>query len=195
MLWAWTVQGWSTKDELRSLYRAVLAADAPGDIAEVGSWKGRSTIVLARALIDGRIPEARLWAIDHHVGSDEGRHREVLDTEGSTLSAFRQNLARAGVEHRIEPLVMSSEDAAAELARRDVALRMVFIDGAHDEAAVRQDIRAFLPLLSARGVVALHDCDPAGEFPGVWRAYQAELEPRVDVVEHTDSLLVVRLVR
>lgn len=194
MLWSWTVPGWSTKEELRALYRAVRSAGGPGDVAEIGSWKGRSTIVIASALRDAGIDDARIWAIDHHVGSDEDRHRVVLEKEGSTLDAFRRNLRRAGVAGRIEPLVMSSRDAAAELVRRGVSLRMVFIDGAHDEKSVRADIRAFVPLLRPGGVIALHDCDiEDANFPGVWNAYRTDLEPDVDLVEHADSLLVARL--
>ncbi len=194
MLWAWTVPGWSTKDELRSLYRAAVTAGGPGDIAEVGSWKGRSTILLARALNEADASGAKVWAIDHHVGSDEDQHRELLAAEGSTLDGFLANIAAGGVEDRVVPLVMSSVDGAAELARRGVLLRMVFIDGAHDEASVRADIRAFLPLVRAGGLIAMHDCEiEDADFPGVWRAYQAELEDRVDVVQHTDALLVVRV--
>lgn len=194
MLWSWTVPGWSTKEELRALYRAVLSAKGPGDVAEIGSWKGRSTIVIANALRDAGIEDARIWAIDHHVGSDEDRHRVVLEKEGSTLDAFRENLAHAGVARRVEPLVMSSKEAAVDLGRRGVSLRLVFIDGAHDEESVRADIRAFVPLLRSGGVIALHDCDiENANFPGVWNAYRTELEPDVDLVEHADSLLVVRL--
>ena len=194
MLWAWTVPGWSTKDELRALYRAAAAAGSPGDVAEVGSWKGRSTIVLARALRDANVIDAKVWAIDHHVGSDEEEHREILAKEGTTLEAFRANVAAAGVGDRVEPIVMSSLEGAAELARRGVVLRLVFIDGAHDEESVRADLRAFLPLVRAGGLIAMHDCQAENaDFPGVWLAYRSELQGRVDVVEHTDALLVVRV--
>ncbi len=194
VLWAWTVPGWSTKEELRALYRAAVAAEGPGDVAEIGSWKGRSTIVLARALRDAGAEEATVWAIDHHAGSDEAIHREILAKEGSTFDSFRTNIVRAGVEDGVEPLVMSSTDGAAELLRRGVVLRMAFIDGAHDEESVRADIRALVPLVRSGGIVALHDCAiEGGLFPGVWQAYCAELEGRVHVVEHTDELLVARL--
>ncbi len=194
MLWAWAIPGWSTKDELRLLYRATRRAAGPGDVAEIGSWKGRSTTVLSRALQDAGETAARVWAIDHHVGSDEEEHREILAHEHSTLDAFCANIRAAGAGDRVDPLVMSSTDAARELARREVTLRMVFIDGAHDEPSVRADIRAFLPLVRRVGLVALHDCTAVGAaFPGVWRAYQAELEGRVEVVEHVDALLVARL--
>lgn len=193
MLWAWTVPGWSTKDELRALYRAAAGAAGPGDVAEVGSWKGRSTIVLARALRDAGIADARVWAIDHHVGSDEDEHREILAREGSTFDAFRANVRASGVGDRIEPLVLSSVEGARELARRGVTLRMAFIDGAHDVDSVRADLRAFLPLVRAGGLIALHDCEERdASFPGVWQAYREVLADRVDVVEHVDALLVAR---
>lgn len=193
VIWAWSIHGWSTKNELRLLYRSAREAGGPGDIAEIGSWKGRTAIILARALRDAGAA-ARVWAIDHHMGSGEERHARVLVAEGSTEAAFRANVGAAGIADRVEPLVMSSGEAAAELARRRRRLRMIFIDGAHEEESVRHDIRAFLPLLRPGGLVALHDCeDEDAGFPGVWQAYRAELQSRSEVVGRVDSLLIARV--
>ncbi len=89
---------------------------------------------------------------------------------------------------------MTSEDGAKVLAKRGVRLRMVFIDGAHDEQSVTRDIRAFLPLLYPGAIVALHDCMPGGGgWAGVWKAYQRALAGRVDELDRATSLLVTRL--
>src|SRR6185503_8996377 len=52
VLWARTLPGWFSRHEIRLLYRTVCGLEGPGDIAEVGSWKGRSTVVLGRAVRD-----------------------------------------------------------------------------------------------------------------------------------------------
>jgi predicted O-methyltransferase YrrM len=185
------VDGWFGRAEIRWLYRAVRHAGGSGDIAEIGSWKGRSTVVMGLALKDAKIRNCRIFAIDHHQGSEE--HEGVIAREGSTLPMFQQNIRELGVADVVEPMVMRSDEAAKRLALAGVRLRLLFIDGAHDEESVRQDIRRFLPLVHARGIIALHDCEPYGGAPGVWRAFQSELATKVDIMAQAGSLLVTRL--
>ncbi len=184
-------KGLFAEDESSLLYRSVRSIGAPGDIAEIGSWMGRSSIVMGLALRDAGTTTRRIYAIDPHMGSEE--HRDFSAQHGSTFRAFQSNVSEAQVDDLIEPLVMKSTDGARTRAQRSVRLGMVFIDGAHDEASVREDIRSFLPLLNPRATVALHDCEENGGFPGVWRAFQSELAPRVEVLGRASSLHVTRL--
>jgi len=177
-------EGLFRTDEIRLLYRTVLSAAGPGDVAEIGSWKGRSTVVMGLALKDRGVDDCRLYAIDPHEG--------ILG-QGSSLEDFRHNIKSLGVGEVVEELDVRSAEAAEILAARSVRLRLLFIDGAHDEESVRQDIRAFSPLVRPGGLILLHDCVEDGEFPGVFRAYRAELAPRVTVVDCARSLLVTRL--
>jgi predicted O-methyltransferase YrrM len=178
--------------ESRLLYRTARSAPGPGDIAEIGSWMGRTSILLGLAVRDAGWQDCRVWAIDHHVGSEE--HQEYITREGSTLEHFRRNIAGARLGSVVQELVMTSVNAAKVLAQRGVTLRMVFIDGAHDEQSVRQDIRSMLPLMRPGGIMAFHDCVPGGGgFPGVWRAFEAELGSKAEIVERADSLVVSRL--
>lgn len=193
VLWARTLPGWFSRREIELLYRTVHELEGPGDVAEVGSWKGRSTVVLGRAVRDAGIAECRIFAIDHHVGSDEEQHHAILAREKTTLEAFRRNVRSAGVAQLVEEMVMPSAEAARVLADRGIRLRLAFIDGAHDAESVRADIRAFLPLLRSGGLMAFHDClEEEAPFPGVWEAYRDELQPRADEIARADSLLVVR---
>ena len=182
------VPGWCTDAEASALYRAAIAQQASGDIAEIGSWKGRSTVALSLALQDAR-SNAVVYAIDPHEGSEE--HAEVIRVEGTTLGEFRKNLKSYGAPEVVEEIVAPSVRAASVLAERGVRLSLVFIDGAHDEASVREDIRAFVPLLVPGGLLALHDYDPG--WPGVMAAHRAELEPISEIVSQHDSLLITRL--
>ena len=90
---------------------------------------------------------------------------------------------------------MTSIEGARVLTERGVRLAMAFIDGAHDEESVRRDIRAFVPLPSSGGLVALDDCVPDGQFPGVWKAYQSELASQVSEIGRASTLLVTQLRR
>ena len=185
------VPGMFHHDEILLLYRTARDAPGPGDLAEVGSWRGRTAVVQGLGLRDGGITDAKIYAIDHHGGSDGTEER--VAREGSNLPRFQRNIRRMGMQDLVEEMVMDSAEAAKILTERGVRLRMIFIDGAHDEESVRRDIRSFLPLMNPGGLMSFHDCEPEGEFPGVWKAYQAELADRVEEVDRATSLLVVRL--
>jgi predicted O-methyltransferase YrrM len=186
-------KGMFAPEETRLLYRTVCELEGEGDIAEIGSWMGRTSIVMGLALRDSGQTGRRIYAIDPHVGSEE--HQEYIAHHGPTFAEFRRNVSDAGLDALVEPLVMRSVDGASQLAARGARLRLTFIDGAHDEASVREDIEAFLPLMQPRGVVALHDCGPDGGWPGVNAAFAALLEPHVDVIGQAGSLFVTRLRR
>src|SRR5829696_8260666 len=90
-------------------------AQGRGAIVEIGSWKGRSTIWLASG---ARLAGLRVHAIDPHRGSRE-------DPGADTLAEFHGNLARNGLTEVVEPLVMTSEEAAARIAG---PIELLFID-------------------------------------------------------------------
>src|SRR5947208_168366 len=87
------VEGWMTDDQARRLWDAARAVPAGGRIVEIGSYRGRSTIVLARAT------EAEVIAIDPHAGTDRGPQEiEGYASEAqSDHDAFLANLDQAGV--------------------------------------------------------------------------------------------------
>ena len=185
------VPGLLHRDEMALLYRTARDLALPGDIAEVGSWKGRSAVTMGLALQDAGRSDRTIFCIDPHQGSEE--HAEIIAREGSTLPAFRENVRAAGVADLVAVLPMTSSEGACVLAERGVKLAMAFIDGAHDEQSVREDICAFLPLVISGGIIALDDCVPDGQFPGVWKAYQSELAPRVTEIGRASTLLVTQL--
>ena len=94
------VDGWMSPDQAERLYRAALST-RPGDqIVEIGSFRGRSTIVLASAAN----AEATVVAIDPHAGNDRGPQEiEGFAAEAATdHDIFNRNLAQAGVT-RVAP--------------------------------------------------------------------------------------------
>jgi len=184
------VPGMFNHEEIRLLYRTARDAHGPGDIAEIGSWKGRTSVTMGLALKDAGVRDCRIYAIDHHEGSEE--HAERIAREGSTLAEFRKNVREAGVADLVEEMVMLSPAAGKILRERGVRLRMAFIDGAHDEESVRNDIRLMLPLMQPGGILAFHDYVPDG-WPGVVKAFHGELDGKVDIVDRASSLLIARL--
>jgi predicted O-methyltransferase YrrM len=183
------VPGWLSDQEAVALYRLGSTLPGIGHVAEIGSWKGRSTVALSLGLMDAGRTDGCLYAIDPHQGSEE--HSEIIASAGTTLGAFRSNLRRYGTPQLVTEMVMPSVQAADVLVGEGVRLGLVFVDGAHDEQSVRDDIRAFLPLLLPGGLVALHDFDPG--WPGVIAAYRSELESISEPIDQHDSLLIVRV--
>ncbi|MFQ5472216.1 MAG: class I SAM-dependent methyltransferase [Dehalococcoidia bacterium] len=152
--------GWLTDAEGMLLHELARRCEGSGAIVEIGSWRGRSTICLARGSREGG--GTPVYAVDPHTGSIE--HREELN-EVNTLASFLHNIEKASVEDLVIPLVAPSLEAAASF---EEPVELVFIDGAHDYESVRQDIAAWMPKLVTGGTVAFHDV--VGEWDETWRA-------------------------
>ena len=60
------IDGWLGKREGAYLYALAKRSVTPGVIGEIGSWKGKSTVWLAKDLEYVKVPE--IFAIDPHVG-------------------------------------------------------------------------------------------------------------------------------
>ena len=101
-------------------------------MVEIGSFRGRSTIVLARAA-------DAVVAIDPHAGSDRGPQEIAADAArgDEDLDAFRANLARAGVADRVRHVRRASAEALGEV---DGAVALLFVDGAHRYGPARADM-------------------------------------------------------
>lgn len=137
----------------------MLAAGTPADgvILEIGSFKGRSTLVLARAAeLTGR----RVVTVDPH---DAG----PLEPGGSSLEVFERNMERAGVGETATPLVMRSEEAAKGW---DQQIAFLWVDGDHSYPSAKRDFELFSPFIARNGLVAFHDV--LHDFPGPVRVFR-----------------------
>ncbi len=139
------VDGWLTPCEGMALFRRAEACRGRGAIVEIGSWHGRSTIVLATA------SKASSRTIVHAVDPHRGLPGHG---DGSSLSMFRDNLAAAGVADLVAPRVCTSAEAARTFEQ---PVELLYIDGAHDHQSVLEDFLAWCPLVADGGVMAFHD--------------------------------------
>ncbi|MGZ4770368.1 MAG: class I SAM-dependent methyltransferase, partial [Ilumatobacteraceae bacterium] len=62
------VDGWLSPDQVARLYDSAAATRSGQQIVEIGSFRGRSTIVLASAAP----PDVIVVAIEPHAGTDRG---------------------------------------------------------------------------------------------------------------------------
>ncbi len=146
------VEGWMTDAQLHRLWDAAAAAPEGATIVEIGSFHGRSAIVLALGAGD----RARVWAIDPHAGSDRGpgEIRGALDTGERDKVTFHANLAAAGVTDRVEHLRRFSD-----MAHGDVAgpIDLLHVDGAHRYAPACDDIADWGARVRPGGRMLIHD--------------------------------------
>ncbi len=138
--WAFSsrVDGWLTEAQARTLYDAARSI-APGQVVEIGSHLGRSTIVLAAS-------GASVTAIDPF--PDDWRYGRP-DTE----RRLRDHLAEAGVAARVDVRVATSQAVRTDWAQ---PVRLVYVDGKHDMWSCLADLR-WTRFLQGGDVVLVHD--------------------------------------
>jgi predicted O-methyltransferase YrrM len=145
-----TVEGWLTEAQAGRLEARATAAR--GAIVEIGSFRGRSTIVLARAAAAG----AEVIAIDPHAGSDRGPQEYAADAARGQADhdAFHANLAAAGVAQQVRHVRKPSADALGDV---DAGIALLYVDGAHRFGAARDDIASWGARVAPGGAMLVHD--------------------------------------
>lgn len=141
------ITGWMRFPELQFLYET---SKKHKTIAEVGSFKGKST----HALLSGG---ANVTAIDHFEGS-----QEELDGTHGQQGIYEAFLENTKVFKNLTVKKMSGEEAAKDGEMYDC----VFLDAGHSYEEVKEDIKNWLP--HAKKMLCGHDYSPA--WSGVMKA-------------------------
>lgn len=151
------IPGYMLFNELQWLFNTAKEMDS---IAEVGSWKGRSTHALACGCRLGHVT-----AIDHFKGSGEGDWTHGAD-EDAVFQEFSKNTANLT---NLSVVRSTSQEAADQF--EDESFDMVFIDAGHTYEEAKADIRAWRS--KAKIMLCGHDyCDA---WPGVKQAVDEEI--------------------
>lgn len=146
------VDGWMTPGQGSTLVESARNCPPGGTIVEIGSFRGRSTIVLASAAP----PDVVVVAIDPHAGNDRGPQEiDGFEAEAADDHAvFTANLAAAGVSDRVRHLRMYSQAALGEV---DGDIDVLYIDGAHRYGPALADIRSWGGRVGDGGTMLIHD--------------------------------------
>jgi predicted O-methyltransferase YrrM len=138
--------GMLTPAEVDCLFHLGQFNQRQGVIVEIGSWKGKSTVALARG--SAKKTHEKIYAIDPHSILPEERYFE------DTKSEFLANVARAGIEDGVVPMIMTSQEAAKGWNR---PIRLLWIDGDHRYEPAKLDFTLWEAFLVEGGILALHD--------------------------------------
>ncbi|ARA94255.1 hypothetical protein AWN76_014575 [Rhodothermaceae bacterium RA] len=158
------VEGWLEDDEADLLIAATAEVlrtlPPPHTLVEVGSYCGRSTVVLG-SVVQALRARATVVAIDPHEGL-VGAADQSLQTGAPTLDRFRRTIARNGLDDVVELIQACSFDVDW-----DRPISLLLIDGLHDYENVARDVRQFEAHVVPGGFIVFHDY--AAYYPGVQR--------------------------
>lgn len=146
------VDGWFSPEQVARVVERAGRVPQTGRIVEIGSFRGRSMIAIARSAPEG----AEIVAIDPHAGNDRGPQEIDGFAEEAAIDskAFLTNLERAGVRDRVTYVRKFSHDAHDDVAG---PIDMLHVDGAHRYGPARSDIADWGARVVDGGSMLVHD--------------------------------------
>lgn len=191
------VTGFMPEEEGRALYDAAQRYLDGGVGVEIGTYCGKSTVLLGAA---AQQRNGVLYTVDHHHGSEEHQagweyHDSSLVDEVTglfdTLPTFRRTLDAAGLDDHVVAIVGKSPVVARDWR---TPLQFLFIDGGHSEAAATADFDGWAKWVRVGGALVIHDVfpDPAdGGRPPYYIYYRALESGQFREISATGSLRVL----
>lgn len=165
-----SVEGFLAPGQEEFLFNRVNSLSESAIIAEIGSYKGRSTVAMGYACIG---THRKIYCIDTWCGNDSENDTwcdNNFDLNQKNFYHFwRENVVKNDLQDCVIPLVgYSSEiltqwDALTDGKKID----FIFIDGSHQYSDVLKDFELSYPIVRKGGWIALHDV-PRGKDMGPW---------------------------
>src|SRR5919201_2994456 len=171
--WRWIlcaehVEGFLTPGEAAQLYRLARDFTPPEKpvAVEIGSWKGKSSIMLAAGLISKKQP--RLFCVDSFQGDEDPGYQqkyysELMQRDPRDLEeVFKLNIRSCGLQHIASPMKGYSFERCRGWSE---PIDLLFIDANHEYEAVRRDFDQWSAFVKEGGVIAFHDVSEQFEGP------------------------------
>lgn len=198
-----SVPGWTPPDELLALYTLALSTgNLSGGIVELGSWCGRSTVILGLAAQQLGNPE--VTAIDlfpelsDWFRTESGNYSFKVDVAGGqrsllevefwaepfqrdvmpiyeTFGSVRKAFDQSVEKFGVQSVVTAHRGDSQIVIDKGLApIRLAFIDADHSYEAVRRDIEVILPRVAPGGWIAFDDAHSG--YDGVDQAIKELVE-------------------
>jgi hypothetical protein len=166
------LQGWGSD---HPVFEHVIGLTKPFLIVEVGSWKGRSAINMAK-IAKKNLLSCEILCIDTWLGSPEHWLKQEPDWYSSLqikngfprlYFTFLANVVNNQCSDLITPFPSTSENAAAILKQFRRKIDMCYIDAAHEYEPVMRDLEIYWDLMAEDSILI---GDDYVYWPGVTKA-------------------------
>ncbi len=147
------IGGYLSDREARGLFVLAVNPTCPGRVVEIGTFKGKSAVLLAKAV--SAIGEGAIVAVDPHEAASVEVDLSHYGKE-SVHAECMANFSQSGVENMVEFHQLRSTCFAKSwpVSQR---IRLLWIDGDHTYSGAKGDLEAFAPYLADGAIVAMHD--------------------------------------
>ena len=162
--------------ERMELYKAVLETTA-GAVLEVGSWKGKTTLVLIEA---AKQVGKHVYSVDPYPEELESKVEAYAPGICARMKGeFRRNVLNGEFDN-ITQFNNTLGDCIDKLPQE---LSVVFIDGLHEYGAVENELKLVYPRLVECGRVYIHDTSWAvGQLSGEKSGGVCNIKPMMKVL-------------
>ncbi|MEM7816503.1 MAG: class I SAM-dependent methyltransferase [Candidatus Aenigmatarchaeota archaeon] len=149
----WFIEGWLSEKEALVLYSLVRSLKTTNPIVlEIGSWVGKSSVVLAKAV---KRKKGVLYCIDPFDASGDSFSKENYSIKNFNLKEkFLSNIKKSKVEKYVKIIAKKSQDALKEWNN---SVDFIFIDADHSYSNVKEDFVCWSKFLKVGGYIAFHD--------------------------------------
>jgi predicted O-methyltransferase YrrM len=178
-------EGLLTLEEAKFLY--TIAKRCNGNIVEIGSYKGGSTILLAKGVKD----PYKVYAIDPH----------YMDS----LNEFKKNIIKFDLKNKIKPIFKDSKNVIKKWNKK---FDILWIDGYHDYKDTKTDFLLWEYYLKINGLILFHDSIkskkkvfstgfPMVEYSGPRRVVKEYIKDskRFKIIHEIDSITCAKKIR
>lgn len=152
-LWkkAEAIPGHVTRNEGFLLYLLGKQQCLHGNVVEVGSFHGRSSVLLGSGMLEREDRRRKLICIDNFVKQSSRSFPHAINPKEALLD----NIRRFDLSNLFELYEMNSEQALRSISPESCGL--IFIDSEHIESQISEEFPLALTAINRNGVILIHD--------------------------------------
>ena len=143
------IPGYLTESEARFLGLAAACAPGEGAIVEIGSFKGKSTVMLSK--VSQHYGKGPVVAIDPHNFNSPELEELRTAPDASSYREYLGNLEAAGVSEFVDTRRAYSSDVSVKW---NMPIRFLWIDGNHTYQGAKEDYDGFFRHVVPLGILA-----------------------------------------